>query len=364
MRIRARGEDIRRFILDHVEKHPGDISKRTSHNFGITRQAVNKHLRRLVSENSLNEAGQTRKRTYKLAPLVEWKRVYDITPQLEEHILWDNDISKILGAQPENISDIWHYGFTEMINNAKDHSGGTAVIVGIVKTAASTEMYISDNGVGIFKKIQQALNLPDERYAIFELSKGKLTTDPGRHTGEGIFFTSRMFDTFGIGSGNIYFGHEFGEDEDWIFDSLNFEGGGTTVMMKLSNHTSRSEKKIFEQYSSDDDFGFNKTIVPVKLAQYGNDKLISRSQAKRVLSRVDLFKIVVLDFEGVPTIGQAFADETFRVFASEHPQISLIPIHANSEVKRMIERAKSSTAALSSSAGNVETGESKPASKE
>ena len=75
------------------------------------------------------------------------------------------------------------------------------------------------------------------------------------------------------------------------------------------------------------------------LAQYGNDQLISRSQAKRLLARVELFKIVVLDFKEVPNIGQAFADEIFRVFAQRHPEIQFIPMHASSEVKRMIARA-------------------------
>jgi STAS-like domain of unknown function (DUF4325) len=78
----------------------------------------------------------------------------------------------------------------------------------------------------------------------------------------------------------------------------------------------------------------------VKLAQYGNDKLISRSQAKRVVARLELFKTILFDFTGVPTIGQAFADETFRVFANEHPELSIFPVHANSEVLRMITRVK------------------------
>jgi anti-sigma regulatory factor (Ser/Thr protein kinase) len=337
-RIRARGEDIRGFILEHVEKHPNDVSKMTAEHFKITRQAVNKHLQRLVKEKSLAESGETRNRAYKLAPILEWRGVYQITPGLEEYVVWEKDIAPVLGSHPENIIDIWHYGFTEMFNNAKDHSGGTEIFVKIAKTAINTEMYVVDNGVGIFKKIQQALNLPDERYAILELSKGKLTTDPARHTGEGIFFASRMFDTFGIGSGQVYFGHAFGRDEDWILDAT-FESG-TTVLMRVSNHTARTAKKIFDQYTSDDDYGFNKTVVPIVLAQYGNDKLISRSQAKRVVARVELFKIVMLDFTGVPTIGQAFADEIFRVFANAHPNLELIPVHANSEVKRMIERAK------------------------
>jgi hypothetical protein len=41
-----------------------------------------------------------------------------------------------------------------------------------------------------------------------------------------------------------------------------------------------------------------------------------------------------------PTIEQAFADEIFRVFALAHPKMVLHAIHSNSEVKRMIARAK------------------------
>ena len=184
------------------------------------------------------------------------------------------------------------------------------------------------------------MNLLDERHAIFELSKGKLTTDPAHHTGEDIFFTSRVFDGFDILSGGVFFTHQFGDEEDWLLERLN-PANGTSVFMKLDNHTSRTTKRIFDQYtSSDDDMAFSKTVVPVQLAQYGNDKLISRSQAKRVMARVDLFKKVVLDFKEVPTIGQAFSDEMFRVFAREHPGIELVPVHTNAEVKRMILRAR------------------------
>ena len=163
MRVRARGEDIRRFILEHVEKHPNDIAKLASEHFKITRQAVNKHLRRLIFKKSLTETGETRKRAYKLAALVEWRKIYTISPELEEHVLWDQDISPVLQPLPENVMDIWHYGFTEMLNNAKDHSSGTMILVKVSKTAVTTELMIADNGIGIFKKIQEAFNLPDQR---------------------------------------------------------------------------------------------------------------------------------------------------------------------------------------------------------
>jgi hypothetical protein len=345
MRVRARGEDIRRFILEHVEKHPSDVAKLAAERFKITRQAVNKHLRRLIFEKSLTETGETRKRAYKLAALVEWRKVYTISPELEEHVVWDQDVSAVLQPLPENVMDIWHYGFTEMLNNAKDHSAGTMILVKISKTAITTEMMIADNGIGIFKKIQEAFNLPDQRYAILELAKGKLTTDPSRHTGEGVFFSSRMFHRFSIGADKVYYGHRLGEDDsDWVMDWGN---AGTTVFMELGNHTARTPKKVFDQYASpDEDYGFNKTVVPVNLAQYGNDKLISRSQAKRVVSRLELFKTILFDFTGVPSIGQAFADEIFRVFANEHPTISLLSIHTNSEVARMIARVKLNPSAI------------------
>lgn len=339
-KVRERGENVRRFILEHVEKHPADISRVTSDHFGISRQAVNIHLKKLMSENALTETGKTRSRSYKLCPLVEWRGHYQITPELAEDVVWRNDIAPVLGQLPDNVMNIWHYGFTEMFNNAIDHSGSSDIQVRIRKTAASSEMVIGDSGVGIFKKIQSELNLLDERHAILELSKGKLTTDPKRHTGEGIFFSSRMFDDFDILSGGVYFSHKFGKKEDWILERDKFSNG-TSVWMESHNHTARTTKKIFDQYSSGDDYGFNKTVVPVNLAQYGNDKLISRSQAKRLLARVELFKTVIFDFTGVDTIGRAFADEIFRVFAQMHPELDLLTTRANSEVKRMIDRAKS-----------------------
>jgi anti-sigma regulatory factor (Ser/Thr protein kinase) len=348
-RIRARGEDVRCFILENMELHPKDISRVASEHFGITRQAVNKHLDRLASEKAIVQTGNTRNRAYKLAALLEWRQSFLVAPGVAEDDVWRNSIKQTLGEMPDNVLEIWHYGFTEMFNNVIDHSAGTSVCVHIKRTAVTTEMVLLDDGVGIFKKIQTAMNLMDERHAILELAKGKLTTDPTRHTGEGIFFSSRMFDEFDILSGGVSFSHKFGDALDWITEREK-PNSGTFVWMKLNNHTSRTTKKIFDQYTSGDDYGFTKTVVPVALARYGNENLISRSQAKRLLARVELFKIVLLDFQDVPTIGQAFADEIFRVFPSVQPEIQLVPIHTSPEVKRMIERAKSGQAAATTAA--------------
>lgn len=341
VKIRSRGEQARAFILSHVEAHPRDIARKTAEKFGITRQAVSKHLTQLVREGALSATGTTRK-IYRLCSVAEWSKRYPLKPGLAEDVVWRLDVAPSLGHLPTNVLDIWHYGFTEMFNNAIDHSGGKRISVHLTKTATSAEIFIVDDGVGIFRKIQDALGLLDERHAVLELSKGKLTTDPARHTGEGIFFTSRMFDRFGILSGVTGFSHDFGDDADWIQEMT--PAKGTAVVMSLNNHTSRTLRRVFSQFTSGEELGFTKTIVPVRLAQYGDDLLVSRSQAKRLLARVDRFRTVILDFEGVKSIGQAFADEIFRVFSLAHPDIDLHGIHANTDVQDMILRAQAARA--------------------
>ncbi|SMF97035.1 protein of unknown function [Methylomagnum ishizawai] len=338
--VRKRGEEIRRFILEQVQAHPVEIAKITSEQFDISRQAVNRHIQQLISDGLMTVEGATRSRRYALKPLLKWEQKYALDGSLEEDRVWRTDIAPRLGNLPKNVLDIWHYGFTEMLNNAIDHSSGTSVIIYMEKTALNSKMSLLDDGEGIFKKIKRIMNLDDERHAILELSKGKLTTDPSKHSGEGVFFSSRAFDLFQILSGDVYFSHQIDTKDDWIFDGVGLDRG-TLVSMTLSNTAQHSMKEIFDRFTSDedDDFRFTKTVVPVRLAQYGDEMLVSRSQAKRLLGRIEKFKTVIFDFTGVGTIGQAFADEIFRVFAKEHPKIILIHINASPDTQKMISRA-------------------------
>lgn len=340
--IRKSGEKVRRFILDHIATHERDIVAFTCKELGITRQAVSRHLALMTKQGTITAEGTTRKR-YLLATELSWTREYAVEPSLSEDVVWRTDIAGQLGPLPDNVTAIWQYGFTEMFNNAIDHSGSATILVSLQRTAAFSEVMIRDRGEGIFRKIQRELGLLDERHALLELAKGKLTTDPKRHTGEGIFFSSRMFDEFAILSGGVYFSHEHNKPEDWILERRN-PASGTAVFMKLFNNSARTVKKVFDEFSSGDDYGFNKTIVPVSLARYGAELLVSRSQAKRLIARVDRFKTVIFDFEGVTEIGQAFADEIFRVFRREHPEIQILSINAGPEVAQTIRRAQSGDA--------------------
>ena len=332
--------EIQQFILTHLEERPDDIAKATAEAFGITRQAVHRHLTALVKDGQIEATGQTRRKRYVLK-VTTFETMLSLADNRHEDQIWRIFVEPRLAGLPQNIMRICQYSFTEMFNNAIEHSEGKNAVVKIEQTARSVSLIVYDDGIGIFEKIKSSFDLEDYRHAILELAKGKLTTDPKHHSGEGIFFTSRVFDEFAIVANKYQFLHHNRLEGDWLIEDEKLAGNGTMVKMKIAVDSPRTLKEVFDLYANPDtdDYGFSKTHVPLKLAQYGQDQLMSRSQARRVLVRFERFKEVFLDFSGIESIGQAFADEIFRVYATDHPEIKLVAVHANEQVSHMIGRA-------------------------
>ena len=341
MNNKERGERIRRQILRDVKHHPSDIARHIAKIFSITPQAVNSHIKRLEKESRLASSGIGKGKRYFLGDVREYRATFPLTGDFAEDRVWTSHYSFLFEDLPENIVDICHYGFTEMVNNVIDHSGGDKVFISILRDKNRIVIFVIDDGEGIFRRIKRLFELSDERQALFELSKGKLTTDPDNHTGEGIFFTSRVFDQFDIDSKGLEFSH----DDNFEFDYLNESNMprdtiGTMVYMLIQRDSDRTIQYIFNEYTAGpEEFQFNRTVIPVRLAQYENEKLVSRSQAKRLLTRIEKFHNVIFDFEGVSFIGQAFADEIFRVYSQRHPNIILLPVNMEVEVSKMVNKA-------------------------
>jgi anti-sigma regulatory factor (Ser/Thr protein kinase) len=336
------GNEIRQFILRFVDEYPHEIAKRASAEFGVSRQAVHRHLTALVREGQLEASGEARRKRYGLKTHVVERDLPFVANQDEERV-WRLIVAPVLSGLPESILRICDYGFTEMYNNAIEHSEGTTATVRVCRSARSVTLAIKDNGIGIFEKVRSWFNLEDARQAILELLKGKLTTDPSRHSGQGFFFSARLFDRFDVIANQTWLRHIPALPAQWMIAAKGDEHrvNGTSVEMTIAADSPRMLRKVFDFYSNleSGDLEFSKTDIPLKLAQYGTDLLISRSQAKRILARLESFEEVLLDFSGVEEIGQAFADEIFRVYATAHPGVKLTPIHANDDVTRMIRRA-------------------------
>ena len=331
---------LRKFILDNVAEHPTGIGKRSAERFGISRQAVSRHLNDLVKEGLLTVTGQTRRREFRLRKFIAEHFRLAVGRNSAEDVIWSDSIQPLLTGSKENVLDICEYGFTEMVNNVISHSGSETLSVSVKRSAGRTRLQVHDEGIGIFKKIQDDFNLHDPRHALLELSKGKLTSDPSRHTGEGIFFTSRMFDVFSLWSENFFFARRF-KGDGWLTqaDGVKQSVKGTCVYMEISEDSEREMKEVFDEYASEDaGWGFTRTHVVLGLLRHENGKLLSRSQAKRLLSRTDQFREVVLDFQGIAFIGQAFADEIFRVYRNRHPEVVLHSVHTTDDVEEMIAR--------------------------
>lgn len=329
-----------RLIGQLVDDDGRNVAVRLAETESVSRQAASAWLAQAKQEGWIVSEGVGRGVRYALAVVDDATESFQ-REGLSEDDVWRKVCAPMVKSMPENVRGIWHHGMTEMINNAVDHSGSVSVRVAMRTNALYTEAIVSDIGEGIFLKIQRALALYDTREAILELAKGKFTTDPKNHSGEGIFFSSKMFDVFRIYSGKLHFDHSNGEPDVLIEEEATIEG--TLIYMRLNNESGRTTKEIFDQFALPDEFSFAKTIVPVRLAQHEGENLVSRSQAKRLTRRFERFQSVVLDFAGVEEIGQAFADEVFRVFRDGHPDITMTPININQAVAAMIKRVQNPT---------------------
>ncbi|MDO8649521.1 MAG: DUF4325 domain-containing protein [Candidatus Peregrinibacteria bacterium] len=333
-------DDITVFVLAQKNITTPDIVRR----FRVSRQYASTILRDLVRNGKLVKAGSTRSAEYAtpmhsggLRSKSKYEKIFARVGLQEDEVL---EVllhrPDILRPLSENVRAIFAYAFSEMLNNAIEHSGSRKVRVS-VETGSDLVFRIQDAGVGVFRNVMRKRHLQSEWEAMQDLLKGKTTTQPQSHSGEGIFFTSKIADEFSLES----FGYKLTIDNrlpDVFVEQVTSRKRGTTVHFRMSSSSSKNLNDLFRQYQKDpSEFAFDKTEIQVRLYTFGTIH-ISRSQARRLLAGLDKFKLIILDFERVPTVGQAFADEIFRVFTKAHPHIVIRPIHMNEAVRFMVGR--------------------------
>lgn len=319
--------------------------------FGVSRQYASKLILRLVDERKLIKIGSTHSASYTTEEYLEKNpklipTVYSgsfINKDAEEHRIFD-DVRRNFAPffrLPENVKSIFEYAFLEMLNNAIDHSASKKIKFVVRINNDTLAFSIDDFGVGVFRNIKEKRGLHSEIEAIQDLLKGKITTAPKLHSGEGIFFTSKIGDEFVLDS----YGYQFIADnkiKDIFVKQVKGQKRGTKVVFRINIHDRHHLSDIFNKYANlgeNSDYGFDKTEIKVRLYTLGGVH-ISRSQARRVLSGLEKFKVIVMDYDQVPTVGQAFADEIYRVFKDKKPEILIQDINMNEAVKFMVERAK------------------------
>ena len=332
---------VRRYILNNLTQHQKDIVRAAVRKFGLSRQAVLRHMKVLILDGRVEAHGKTRDRYYVLKPLVNKLFEFQITPDLSEDVVGRNHIYPHLKNFSENVREICEYGFSQIMNNVIAHSGGKECKIRLLINDQSISMRIRDDGrKGIFSRVASHYGLDDPRCAALELSKGKVSTDLKHHTGEGIFFAMRLFDRATIRSNGLLLRHTLSGGE-WILEDSNDRIRGTTVSFRISRRAIQTLRGVMNDFSTNGNglLLFDRTEVPVRLASIDSESLMSRSQARRLLRGLEQFHEVALDFKAISSIGQPFADELFRVFPGENNKVRIVPNNTSPDVKVMIQRA-------------------------
>lgn len=103
--------------------------------------------------------------------------------------------------------------------------------------------------------------------------------------------------------------------------------------MELLNTNENTTKEFLDEFESIDG-GFD--VTNLKIKNLFESDPISRSQAKKLCTRLNQFNHIILDYEGVDWIGQGFAHQIYVVFQREYPHIKLQSINFNDDVRKML----------------------------
>jgi anti-sigma regulatory factor (Ser/Thr protein kinase) len=340
---------IKQTIIELAEKkkrlQTSDVQTVTKNEY--TRQYVVQNLKDLTKSGKLVRFGAGAGTFYTLPENVmllnnKMKKKLK-NKNLKEHEIYF-DFEKKLHLKDtldENIYSIFTYAFSEMLNNAIEHSLSKDIEVAYYDDKEDLSFEIRDYGIGAFRNVMEKHDLKSEIEAIQDILKGKTTTNPEAHSGQGIFFTSKIADLFIIDS----YDYRLRVDNsipDIFIEQISPSIRGTKVLFTISVDSEKHLSNVFSEYQTDSEgYDFDKTKILVKLYTMGT-VYVSRSQARRILVGLDKYKHIILDFENVPTVGQAFADEIFRVFKLRHPNIDVEPVNMEETVKFMVRRAQQS----------------------
>lgn len=341
--------DARNTILQVAKENKtfktADVVRRLKGN--ISRQYISALISQMVREGLLLKSGSTASAFYALPEnsesIIETINLRFDRSKIEEHAVFNTlrDRYNFVRGLPDNIQSILFYAFTEMLNNAIEHSKSENIEIEIKKDRANLTFVINDFGIGVFRNVMKQRNLESEIEAMQDLLKGKTTTQPHSHSGEGIFFTSKIADLFQLES----FEYRLRVDnqiKDVFFEELKPSKNGTRVIFTISLYSKKHLSDLFNKFvTNPGEPGFNKTEILVRLFTQGTI-YISRSQARRILHGLEKYESIVLDYDKVSTVGQAFADEIYRVFKSNRPNIKIESRNMIEPVKFMVERAEKS----------------------
>jgi anti-sigma regulatory factor (Ser/Thr protein kinase) len=328
-------------ILTLIKKSKGGVTADSlEKELGYSRQYIVRLLSRLMSQGEIHRRGKTRAAKYYPGKASDKNNRLELIKErkgLSEYAVFEEVIRRMqLNARlNKNCLVILDYAFTEMLNNAIDHSHSKKVWINVEIDHANITFIIKDLGIGAIESIKRGFEIGDDFLALEHLFKGKQTTAKEAHSGQGIFFTSKVVDTYKIATSKMEFIIDNKKADEFLRDIRLRKG--TTVTCKIRINTRRRIKDVFDKYTGDD-YEFNQNIVKINLSKH--ERLMSRSEAKRLLLGLDEYAVLDFNFTNVDEVGQGFCDEIFRIYANRNAGKVLSYHGASDDVRYMIERSR------------------------
>ena len=323
------------WITEAALRCPTDLRQALMQRLAVGPATAGRLLKRLEGLQWLQRSGTPRRPVFQPGALRQVVRHYAIAG-LQEDTPWAQDFLPCF-ALPDHLAQLAQHAFTELLNNAIVHSGGSHVTVSMRQTPLQLQLLVSDNGRGIFDAIGEAFQITDPAQAMLELAKGKLSTRPEGHNGRGLFFTAKLADIIDLHANDQAFQQCEWQREQWHRTRPACRQG-SAVYVAFCLDTERRLDAVLRRYSLDgQSYGFERTVVPLQLASGPQLALASRAQAQRVALRLQRFRRVELDFDGLTDVGHGFADELLRVFHHQHPEVELVPVNMAPPIAAMVE---------------------------
>jgi anti-sigma regulatory factor (Ser/Thr protein kinase) len=327
---------VTRWITAAAVQHGDALPTHLMQRLDLSRRQALLLIKRLEALQWLRSSGTPRRPRHAPGPLRQVVKHYPLST-LQEDQPWRQDFAPCFEL-PAAVQAMAQHAFTELLNNAIDHSGGTQVTVSMRQTPLQLQLLVSDDGVGLFRRVAEHFDLGEPALAMLELAKGKLTSDPDRHCGHGLCTSAALADVFDVHANSAAFQRRGWDGGRW-HPQRPATRAGTSIYMALSLDTPRTLEQVLRSRSlGGQSPAFERTRVPLALlAATGAQGLASRAEAKRAAARLECFAAVELDFSGLDHVGHAFADELFRVFRRRHPGVQLQPVGMAPAVGAMLE---------------------------
>jgi anti-sigma regulatory factor (Ser/Thr protein kinase) len=325
---------LTQWITEAAVRHGDQLPETLMERLAVSRRRAATLLRRLVAMQWLSRGGSPGRPVYGPGALRQVVHRYELGG-LQEDLPWRRDFAPCF-EWPLEVRRMAQHAFTELLNNAIEHSGGSAVTVSLRQTPLQLQLLVSDDGCGLFSRLAQSFAIDDPALAMLELSKGKLTSLPDRHSGHGLFFTTRMADVLDIHANGSAFQCRSWERRQWR-RGRPASRNGTSIYLAIALDTTRTLDAVVRAHSGDGaGYAFERTCVPLHLMADEAQLLASRAEARRVASGLAQFRHAEIDFDGIAQVGHGFADELFRVWRGAHPGLELTPVGMAPRVAAMI----------------------------